>query len=151
RTKCELLVEQLRREAAAGPGEHLAVFEGGFALRSVVRPLVRPAPGQPRVEVLTRLRGDARLHAVPAAEGPRRGPKRQWGRRLAPPRPGGRWPGRWQQGEVWVYGRQRPVRWKEVVCRWRVLGHPTKVKAVVAQVEGYMKRFTLVCSARDLT
>jgi hypothetical protein len=151
RTKCELLVEQLRHEAAAVPGEHLAVFDGGFALRSVVRPLVRPAPGQARVEVLTRLRGDARLHAVPPPEAPRRGRPRRWGKRLPPPRQGGRWPGRWQGGQARVYGRKRQVRWKELVCLWRVLGHETKVKAVVAEVEGYTKRFTLVCSARDLT
>jgi hypothetical protein len=151
RTKCDLLVEQLRREAAAAPGEHLAVFDGGFALRSVVRPLVRPAPGQPRVEILTRLRGDARLHALPEPAPARRGPRRKWGKRLAPPRQGGRWPGRWQEGTAWIYGRQRTVRWKEVVCLWRVLGHETKVKAVVAQVEGYTKRFTLVCTARELT
>jgi hypothetical protein len=43
------------------------------------------------------------------------------------------------------------VRWKEVVCLWRVAGPQTKVKAVVAEVEGYQKRFTLVSSARDLT
>ena len=151
RTKCDLLVEQLRREAAAVEGEHLAVFDGGFAVRSVVRPLVRPSPGQPRVEVLTRLRGDARLCALPAAEARRPGPKRKWGRPLAPPRQGGRWPGRWQEGTAWIYGRRRRVRWKEVVCLWRVLGPETKVKAVVAEVEGYRKRFTLVCSARELT
>jgi hypothetical protein len=43
------------------------------------------------------------------------------------------------------------VRWKEVVCLWRVLGADVKVKAVVAHVEGYRKRFTLVSSARDLS
>jgi hypothetical protein len=152
RTKCTLLVDALRVEAAAVDGEHLAVFDGGFALRSVVRPLVRPEPGQPRIEFLTRLRGDARLHALPDPdEALRRGPKRKWGRRLPPPRQGGRWPGRWQEGTAFLYGRQRQVRWKEVVCLWRVLGHDVKVKAVVAKVDGYRKRFTLVCSARDLS
>jgi hypothetical protein len=145
-------VELLRVEAAAVDGDHLAVFDGGLALRSVVRPLVRPDPGRPRVEFLTRLRGDARLHALPdPAEARRRGPKRKWGRRLPPPRQGGRWPGRWQEGKAFVYGRQRQVRWKEVVCLWRVLGHDVKVKAVVAKVEGYCKRFTLVTSARELS
>jgi DDE superfamily endonuclease len=154
RTKCELLVDLLRREAAHVPGgEHLGVFDGAFAVASVVRPLVRPQePEHQRVEFLTRLRGDARLHALPV-EPPRgkRGPKPKWGKRLPPPRCGGRWPGPWQEGKAWLYGKWRAVRWKEVVCLWRVAGPQVKVKAVVAEVEGYKKRFTLVSSARDLT
>jgi hypothetical protein len=43
------------------------------------------------------------------------------------------------------------VLWKEVVCFWRVSGHDVSVKAVVAKVEGYKKRFTLVTSATELT
>ena len=54
-------------------------------------------------------------------------------------------------GSAFIYGRQRKVRWKEVVCLWRVLGHEVPVKAVVANVEGYKKRFTLVTSAVELT
>src|SRR5438067_4999075 len=153
RTKCELLVELLRREASYCDGEHLAVFDGAFAVRSVVRRLVWPEPGQPRIEFLTRLRGDARLHALPPSEVPagRRGARPKWGRRLPPPRQGGRWPGPWQEGQTWIYGKWRAVRWKEVVCLWRVAGPQVKVKAVVAEVQGYSKRFTLVSSARDLT
>jgi len=151
-TKCELLVDLLRREAQHCDGEHLAVFDGAFAVRSVVRRLVRPDPGQPRVEFLTRLRSDARLHSLPG-EVPRgrRGARPKWGRRLPPPRQGGRWPGNWQEGKAWLYGRWRKVRWKELVCLWRVAGHEVKVKAVVAEVEGYRKRFTVVSSARDLS
>jgi hypothetical protein len=155
RTKCALLVDLLQREAAHVPdGEHLGVFDGAFAVASVVRPLVRPRQaGQPRVEFLTRLRGDARLHALPPAEQPKgkRGPRPTWGKRLPPPRCGGRWPGPWHEGKAWLYGRWRDVRWKEVVCLWRVAGPHTKVKVVVAEVGGYKKRFTLVSSARDLT
>src|SRR4051794_26644799 len=61
RTKCELLVELLREQAHALKGRHLGVFDGGFALRSVVRPLVAAEDGSPRIEFLTRLRHDARL------------------------------------------------------------------------------------------
>jgi hypothetical protein len=154
RTKCELLVELGREHAEACSGKALGVFDGGFALRSVVRPLVRPdEPGVPRVDVLTRLRHDARLHALPPTQ--RRkgqgGPMPRWGKRLPPPRQGGRWPGAWQTGQAFLYGRVRVVRYKEVVCLWRVLGHDTLVKAVVAEVEGYRKRFTLVSSAIDLS
>ncbi len=70
---------------------------------------------------------------------------------MSPPRQGGRWPGTWQEGKVFLYGRLRKVAWKEVVCLWRVLGPEVPVKAVVAEVEGYRKRFTLVTSALALT
>src|SRR6516164_4466062 len=153
-TKCELLVDLARQQAAMQPGPHLVVFDGGFALRSVVRPLVRPAdPKHRRIEFVTRLRHDARLCALPPQhrQPGQRGPSPKWGRRLPPPRQGGRWPGAWQQGEVFLYGRRRQVRWKEVVCLWRVLGHDVPVKAVVAEVEGYRKRFTLVTSALPLS
>jgi hypothetical protein len=74
-----------------------------------------------------------------------------WGKKLPPPRQGGRRPGQWQSGKAFLYGRVRAVKYKEVVCLWRVLGHDVPVKAVVAFVEGYKKRFTLVSSAVDLT
>ena len=70
---------------------------------------------------------------------------------LPPPRQGGRWTRPWHEGTAFLYGRRRKVRWKEVVCLWRVSGHDVPVKAVVAQVEGYKKRFTLVTSAVELT
>jgi hypothetical protein len=153
-TKCELLVELGREHAQACSDKTLGVFDGGFALRSVVRPLVRPQePGVPRVDVLTRLRHDARLHAL-APQGRQRGQRGatpKWGKRLPPPRQGGRWPGAWQEGRAFLYGRVRVVRYKEVVCLWRVLGHDAPVKAVVAAVEGYRRRFTLVSSATELS
>jgi hypothetical protein len=153
RTKCELAVELLRAEAEAVGGSHLGVFDGAYALGSVVRPLVVPESGHPRIEFLTRLRQDARLAALPPTE--RRpgqpGPLPKWGPALPPPRQGGRWKVPWQEGYAFLYGRRRKVRWKEVVCLWRVLGHDVPVKAVVAEVEGYQERFTLVSSAVSLS
>ena len=43
------------------------------------------------------------------------------------------------------------IRWKEIVCLWRVLGWEVPVKAVVAEVEGYKERFTLVTSVVEFT
>jgi hypothetical protein len=153
RTKCELAVELIRQQARMVGGLHLSVFDGGYALGSVVRPLVVPEEGFPRIEFLTRLRHDARLYALPPKERPKgkRGRMPDWGKKLPPPRQGGRWAGPWQVGYAFIYGRTRKVRWKEVVCLWRVLGHDVKVKAVVARVEGYKERFTLVSSALELT
>src|SRR5204862_667683 len=114
--------------------------------KTVVRPLLLPAEGKPRIEILTRLRHDARLHALPPTQRRpgQRGPTPKWGRKLSPPRQGGRWPGAWHEGEAFIYGRKRRVCWKDVVCLWRVAGHEVPVKAVVAKVEGYRRRFTLV-------
>jgi hypothetical protein len=148
RTKCELAVALLREQAQILTGRHLGVFDGGYALKSVIRPLVLPEDGSPRIEFLTRLRHDARLFALPP-EGCRANQK--WGRRLPPPRQGGRWTRHWHEGTAFVYGRRRKVRWKEIVCLWWVSGHEVRVKAVVAKVEGYKKRFTLVTSAVELS
>jgi hypothetical protein len=148
RTKCELAVALIREQARTLGGRHLAAFDGGYALQTVIRPLVSPEAGSPRIEFLTRLRHDARLYA-PLPE--RHRPNQKWGRRLPPPRQGGRWTRHWHEGTAFVYGRQRKVRWKEIICVWRVSGHDVPVKAVVACVEGYKKRFTLVTSAAELT
>ena len=64
-TKCELAVALLHEQARIVKGKHLAVFDGGYALKSVVRSLVLPADGAPRIEFLTRLRCNARLYALP--------------------------------------------------------------------------------------
>ena len=156
-TKCELAVDLFREQARIVGGRHLAVCDGGFALKSVARPLVLPEAKEgktpPRIEFLTRLRHDARLYALPPTERPagQRGPRPKWGRRLPPPRQGGRWTRWWQDGRAFIYGGRRRVEWKEIVCRWRVSGHEVPVKAVVVKVEGYQKRFTLVSSATELT
>jgi DDE superfamily endonuclease len=152
RTKCELAVELIREQARIIGGRHLAVFDGGYALKNVVRPLLVPEGDRPRIEFLTRLRHDARLHALPPTQRRpgQRGPMPKWGRKLPPPRQGGRWNRGWHEGHAYIYGRRRKVLWKEVVCLWRVSGHDVPVKAVVAKVEGYKKRFTLVTSAVEL-
>jgi hypothetical protein len=153
RTKCELAVELIREQARIIGGRHLAVFDGGYAQKTVVRPLVTPEDGSPRVGFLTRIRHDGRLHALPPTERRpgQRGPTPKWGRKLPPPRQGGWWSRRWREGHAYIYGRRRKVLWKEVVCLWRESGHEVPVKAVVAKVEGYKKRFTLVTSATELT
>src|SRR4051812_5962261 len=145
RTKCELLVELAREHAKACCGKTLGVFDGGYALRSVVRPLVKPPePGQPRIDFLTRLRRDARLYKLPPAERKRgqRGPSPKWGKQLPPPRQGGRWPGAWQSGAAFIYGRIRQVRYKEVVCLWRGGGAQVRRQGGVAAGEGGKKKAT---------
>ena len=101
------------------------------------------------------MRCNARLYALPLPPEQRPkgkpGPQPKWGQRLELPRRGGRWKAKWQVGTAFVYGRQREIRWKEIICLWRVLGWEVPVKAIVASVEGYKERFTLVTSAVELT
>ena len=84
-TKNELLVGQLQDVAVTLAGKHLAVFDGGLAHRSVVRPLVLPEGEQPRIEFVTRLRHDARLRALPPPPETwtQRGPKPKWGKPMS--------------------------------------------------------------------
>jgi hypothetical protein len=133
RTKCELAVGLLREQARIHPGKHLGVVDGGYALASVVRPLVLPEGGAPRVDVLTWLRRDAQLFALPPTARPagKRGPKPRWGRRLPPPRRGGSWERGWRTGSAFIYGRERKVRWKEVICLWHVLGWEVSASTMV--------------------
>ena len=126
RTKCELAVELLREQARIIKGKHLAVFDGGYALESVVRPLVLPAGGAPRIDFLTRLRCDARLYALPLEQRPKGkpGPQPKWGQRLDPPRRGGMWKAKWQVGtafglERWAGGSgRRGTRRRIVPACW---------------------------------
>src|SRR5262245_57787281 len=154
RTKCQLLVGLLREHAKACPGKNLGVFDGAYAKASVVHPLVKPdEPKEPRIDILTRLRHDSVLHALPPTERRKgqRGRMPKWGKRLATPGQGDKWETGWQEGSVFIYGQVRQVRYKEVLCLWRVLGSDVVVKAMAAEVEGYKDRSTLVCSATNLS
>jgi hypothetical protein len=153
RTKCQLLVALARQNANSLPGKHLQVVDGGYCRGSVLRPLLRPQPDEfgqtpPRVDVITRVRCDGCLHA-PLPEGHDR--RRKWGPRLPKPRAGANWPGEWRVGRAYVYGQWREVRWEEVLCCWRALGHDVVVKAVVAKLQGYKELFTLLSTATELT
>jgi hypothetical protein len=155
-TKCKLLVEQLRKHANAckyndlGSDKNLGIFDGAYAVGSVVQPLVKPVdPKQPRIDIVTRLRRDSRLHALPITRPS--GKVSKWGKRLPAPRKGEDWPTDWQSGKAFIYGHVREVKYKEVLCQWHVLGHDVVVKAVFAWVDGYKKPFTLVSSATDLS
>ena len=153
RTKCELMVVLARRNANAVSGKHLLAVDGGYCRHSVLRPLVCPEPDDSgrtpqRVDVITRIRCDAVLH-VPLRDN--HDGRRKWGPALAKPRDGGDWPVLWQTGRAYVYGQWREVRYKEVLCCWRALGHDVVVKAVVAWVAGYKEMFTLLSTAVGLT
>ena len=155
RTKCELAVELFREQARIIKGSTWPSSMAATPWRAWSGRWSCPQDGAPRIEFLTRLRHDARLYALPLPpeERPKgkRGPQPKWGKRLSPPRQGGRWRRSGRSGPPSSTADSGQVRWKEVVCLWRVLGYEVPVKAMVASVEGYKKRFTLVTSAVELT
>jgi hypothetical protein len=147
RTKPELAVEMLRECARTTEGPHLAIFDGAFAISSVVQPLVDPPPGQPRIDWLTRLRFDARLYEPPPARQPgQMGRPRKWGTRVPAPKDANLWPCRWREGEALVYGKMRRIRYKKLHCQWHPAGADGRVHAFAFEVEGYEKPWYLVTS-----
>jgi hypothetical protein len=147
RTKSELAVELLRACAKSSQGPHLAIFDGGYAVSTVVEPLIGASAGEPRIEFLSRLRFDARLYEPPPARRQgQRGRPRKWGRRLAAPRDAHLWPSPWREGEAKVYGKMRRIRYKQVPCQWHPAGAEARVHAFVFHVEGYKKPWHLVTS-----
>jgi len=62
RTKTEWALELLRQADGESEAPVLAVFDGAYAMKSVVQPCLRPPADRRRIEILTRLRVDARLY-----------------------------------------------------------------------------------------
>jgi DDE superfamily endonuclease len=149
--KTELAVAMLRQADADSPVPVLAVFDGAYANRTVVRPCLDEAAGR-RIDVVTRLRLDARLSSPPPPA-PVRGPGRPrlWGERLPAPKDHGRWGRPWQSATAYLYGRERATRYKELPCRWAVAGAAQPVRAFVFEVEGYEKPWFLVTTSATLT
>jgi DDE superfamily endonuclease len=151
RTKTALAVELLRQADAESAAPLLGVFDGAYAVATVVRPCLAPQAGQRRIEVVTRLRADARLYhpVAPRPQGKGRPPK--WGPRMAAPRHHLYWPVGWQRSRAWVYGRMRRFGYKQLRCRWAVSGPQIPVHVFVVEMEGYEASWFLVTSALDLS
>jgi hypothetical protein len=61
-TKTAWAVELLRQADTESSAPILSVFDGAYAVTTVVEPCLNPGPGGRRIEILTRLRVDARLY-----------------------------------------------------------------------------------------
>ena len=151
RTKTALAVELLRHADAASEAPILGIFDGAYAVDTVVKPCLESGPGQRRIEIVTRLRVDARLYhpVVPRPQGKGRPPT--WGPRMAAPQHHLYWPVGWQRGRAWVYGRRRCFGYKQLRCRWAVSGPQIPVHGFVIEMEGYEQPWFLVTSALDLS
>ena len=151
RKKPEMAVELLRLCAAESTSPDLAVFDGGYAVSSVVRPLLHPRADEPKVNFLTRLRQDSKLHQEPPHRRPgQNGRPRKWGKRLAAPADAENWSGKWEKTSAVIYGKKRQVRYKKVYCQWAPAGDKARVNAFAFKIQGYKNPWYLVCSDLDI-
>lgn len=151
RTKTELTVELLQQVDQESAAPILGVFDGAYAKRSVVRPCLQPPAGRRRIDIVTRLRIDARLYASVVTAEHRRGPQRKWGKRLPAPQKHETWDVPWKMGQAYIYGKRRKFRYRRLECRWSVAGPDEPVLAYVFQVAGFKDPWYVVTSALDLT
>jgi DDE superfamily endonuclease len=151
RTKTALAVELLRQADAESAAPILGVFDGAYAVTTVVEPCVTPRPGQRQIAIITRLRADARL-SHPVGPRPRaKGRPPTWGPRIAAPRHHLYWPVSWQRSRAWVYRRMRQFRYKQLRCRWAVSGPHLPVHVFVIEMAGYEEPWCLITSALELS
>src|SRR5829696_4464796 len=129
RTKLQLAVELLRwAKAWLGPlGKPLWVVADGAYAKA---PLLKPARSL-GVTVVSRLRKDAALRAVPGPKPPgRRGPAPTYGdRRIELAKRAGQRRG-WTSTVFALYGRPTPKRYKTFVATWRPAGGAIRVVLV---------------------
>jgi hypothetical protein len=151
RTKTALAVELLRQADAESPAPILAVVDGAYAVETVVTPCLAPQGGRRRIELVTRLRTDARLYHPVVAKPQAKGRPPQWGPRLAAPQHHLYWPVGWQAGRAWVYGRLRRFQYKQLRCRWAVSGPAVPVHVFAVAMAGYQEPWFLVTTGLDLT
>ncbi len=150
RTQTALAVALLRQADAESPAPILAVFDGAYAVDTVVRACAASEGGRRRIELVTRLRADARLYH-PVVKPPAKGRPPKWGPRLAAPRHHVYWPVGSQAGRAWGYGRLRRFQYNQLRCRWAVSGPGIPVHVFVVAMEGYKVPWFLVTTALDLT
>lgn len=153
RTKTDWAVDMLRRMDAESAAPILAVFDGAYAMETVIEPCLNPPAGRRRIEFVTRLRKDARLYQPLEAttKNPQGGRPRKWGRRLPAPQEHAKWNVKWRTSRAYVYGQTRAFRYKQLRCRWSVSGPQQFVWAYVFEVPGYNKLWATVTSAGDLS
>jgi hypothetical protein len=153
RTKTAMAVEMLRVVAGESRAPVLAAFDGAYAMDTVIGPCLNPPPGRRRIEVVTRLRKDARLYELlpAAAKNPKGGRPRKWGKRLPAPQEHEKWNVPWQVGRAYVYGQVRTFRYKRLRCCWSVSGPQEIMHAYVFEVPGYDKLWATITSAADLS
>jgi len=118
---------------------------------TVIRPCLEPAGDQRRIEIVTRLRVDARLYHPVVVKTRPKGRRPVWGPRIPTPQHHVYWPVSWQQSRAWVYGRRRAFRSQQLRCRWAVSGPQLPVQVFIVEMAGDEEPWCLVTSAPDLS
>jgi DDE superfamily endonuclease len=150
-TKTALAVELLQQADAELAAPILAVFDGAYAVETVIRPCLESGPVQRRMEIVTRWRVDARLYHPVGMRSRAKGRPPKWGLRIPAPQHHLYWPVSWQTSQAWVYGRRRRFQYKQLQCRWAVSGPQIPVHIFVVHMTGYKEPWFLVTSALDLS
>ena len=150
-TKTVWASQLLHQADAASPVPILGVFDGAYANATVIGPCLNPKEGERRIDIVTRLRQDARLYHPLVATAKKKGRPRKWGRRLAAPQQHEHWDTPWRKGQAYLYGRLRNFQYKQMRCHWSVSGPQIPVHAFVFLVEGYDQPWFVVSSALALS
>jgi len=153
RTKTASAVDMLRQADATSAAPILAAFDGAYAMGTVIKPCLNPPADGRRIEIVTRLRKDARLYEplTASTKNPKGGRPRKWGRRLPAPQEHAKWKVKWQSGRAYVYGCIREFRYKRLRCCWSVSGPKQVMYAYVFEVPGYDKLWSTITSAENLS
>lgn len=150
-TETALAAAMVRHADADSPAPVLAVLDGAYANKSVIRPCLAPRHGR-RIDVATRLRFGARLYRpLEPPSGRRVGRPRRWGDRLPAPEHRDRWDVPWQAGEAYLCGRVGTFRVKGLSCRWSVTGPAESVRVFAVEVGGYAEPWFRVTTSATLT
>jgi hypothetical protein len=144
-------VELLRPAEAESSAPIVGVCDGAYAVTTVVEPCLNPAPGERKMEMLTRLRVDARLYHPVVSRARPKGRRPKGGERLAAPPHHVYWSTSWRAGRAWVYGRRRTCRYTQLRCRWAVSGPEIPVHVFAVAVSGSREPWFLVTTALDLS
>ncbi len=154
-TKTGLALNMLQQVDEVSEAPLLAVFDGAYAMQTVIRPCLQNGQTDGRrIDFVTRLRRDARLYRPldKTSPGPRGGRPRQGGQRLPAPQDHGQWKNaHWQSGRAFLDGQQRRFRDQRIECCWSVSGSTERIAASVFEVDGDRKPWFLVTSATKLS
>lgn len=144
KTRQEIAAEMIRQTRAALPDWPIRVAaDGQYATQQVVR-----AAGIARSNLVSRLRRDAALYALPPKRRRRtRGRRAKKGRRLPTPQRLAQGKSGWRTVEALVYGKQVQRRIRPLVCLWYHVSKDQPIKVlIVRDPSGHQRDDFMFCT-----